>query len=293
MKAHTPMKTLTPTPMRQFVDLSSPHRRSWLPVQVSLFLYFVMPLLLIPCVYLSGRWFVEHYHSATSAPAVAPFDEQSADSLITRYVDALGGNKAISQLDHLSFSGAVFTDQDQFTFEGSNARSGEYAVRLYGSDTVVALDFQGVDGIPSSLPSSGGSEAMVTVLKSVFSDFDNPAIRYLEKGDGHVLEVEREKVGRISLICLTIETGPTTSSKLYFDERTMLLIARENYSDGEMLASYRYSNHKSVRGVRLPHTVDAHMKGLPSLQVHYSMLKAPGQSASSLGGGALVLRNNK
>lgn len=287
------MKTQTPKPMRQFVDQPSPQKHSWLPEQVWCFLYFAAPLLLIPCVYLSGSWIVEHYYSTVSAPAVAPIDEESADNLVTRYVDALGGKEAIDQLDELNFSGAVFSDQNRFTFEGSSSRSRGYAVRLYDSDTVLALDLEGASGIPPFLQSSDSSEALIIVLKSVFSDFNNPAISYLQEGNGRVLEVERDKVGRVGLICLTIETGPIISAKLYFDERTMQLVAQENLKDGETVASYRYSNHKSVRGVRLPHTVDAQVKGLPPLQVHYSTVRAPSQSASSLVSEALVLGDNK
>ncbi|MFO8027389.1 MAG: hypothetical protein R6U56_06975 [Opitutales bacterium] len=179
--------------MRQFVDQPSPQKHSWLPVQLWLFLYFAAPLLLFPCVYLSGSWVVEHYYSATSAPAVSTIDGGSGDIMIARYVEALGGDEAIEQLD------------------------------------------------------------------------------------------------QVSLICLTLETGPAKSSKLYLDERTMQLIARENRMGGEMVASYRYSNYKSVRGVRLPHTVDAQIEGLAPLQIHYSTLKAAPKAASDHVGEALVL----
>jgi len=233
---------------------------------------------------------MEHFYS--SAPALASEQPETeapgAEKTFSLYIEAMGGNEAIDRLKQLSFSGSVFTDQDQFTFEGSNSRTEGYAVRLYDTDTVVALDLQGRSGNTLSLPSDSSSEPMILVLKSIFSDFDNPAVRHLLSGNGEVLEVERAKVGKMELLCFSIKINPTTTVKLYLDKRTMQLIAREDKKNGAVFATYRYSQHKPVRGVMLPQTVVAQIKGLPTLRMHYATMKAPETEAGNLDNMAML-----
>lgn len=287
------MDNLRPKPLRQFVDRSQPPERSWTSAKVWIFLYFFGPLLLVPCLYLSGDWLLKHYYSTTPSSTKASLqDDTGVEDFVTRYVSALGGDKAIDQLEQLSFSGIVFTDRNQFTFEGSNSRSEGYAVRLNDTDTVVALDLQGPSRAAQSLPLEESRESTMTALKSIFSDFDNPAVRWLLNKNESSLKVERDSVGQVDLICVTIETGQVTSSKLYFEERRMQLVAREDIYNDKIIATYRYSNHKAVHGVFLPHTVVAQIKGAPLLRLHYATLKASEQPASSHSDKAMVLSDD-
>lgn len=278
-----------PKPMRQFIDQSKPCKRSWIDARVSLFFYFVAPLWVIPCIALTGYRIVQHFYSTSPVSVESLVEESDADTFVRRYSKALGGNEAIGQLELLNFSGTVFSDEGVFNFEGSSSRTEGYDVHLYNTDAIMPLDVRGASGEP--LASSGSSGARITVLKAIFSDFDNPAIRYLLNGDGRVLEVERDHVGKIDLICLTIQTGPTMSSKLYFDERKMQLLAREDSQDDQVVGTYRYSDYQNVRGVSLPRTIVAQIKGLPALRINYSTLKGPPLRTSSFEGQVLVSNN--
>lgn len=264
-------KNHRPKPMREFVDRPHPQKRPWIPANISLFLYFTAPLLIIPCVYLVGNWVVGHYYS-TSPTEAALRQETGTASLGARQADAIGGVKPIDELDQLKFKGTAFIQENWFSFEGSSSLADGYVVSSFDSGSVIASDQQGASKIALPLQATDNPDVALTRLQSIFSHFEHLAGNYLLEDFEQLQEPLRDGVHGDRVVFATVETEPGISSKLYFDERTMELVTRKDEKEGELIATYQYSDYKDVSGLSLPHRIVAKIEGIPELRVEYTSI---------------------
>lgn len=216
---------------------------------------------------------------------VTPVGEITADSLIQAQFEAMGGGAIISKLDHLQFRGSVFYGDEIFTFEGANSRADGYAVVLSDRDSQQSIQLKGLHGIASLARLDAyinHTDYLRLALEAIFSDFDTLSLQHLFDDGKPLISVERDKVGQTGLLCVTLESDPGTTSIFYLNEDSMQLAARWDLRDGQVVATFRYSDYKAVNGVPLPQSVVAQVYGGDPVRLHFRSLRV--RDASSTNG---------
>ena len=227
---------------------------------------------------------VERFYSETPTPQVTSANEITAASLIQAHAEAMGGDKAVGRIDLLRFSGSVFKGDEILTFEGTSSRSDRFSVVLSDRDSQRLIQPEGFQQM-ASLVRLGASQShndyLLFALGSIFADFENLAHHHPFVGRKHILSVEPDKFGKKGLLCVTLEMSPDTSSILYLNEDSMRLEERRDLRDGEVTATYRYSDYEPVNGVPLPHSVVAQISGYEPVRLHFRSLRAADPSSEN------------
>ena len=278
--------------MRSFCDQAPQPKRSKLRARTVLFLYFAAPVLAIPGIAYCGFEMVDRFYSEASAASDAPVADLSITDLMDAHVKASEGSFSQSELDHLRFLGSVFNGAQTLTFEGVSSRADGYSLLLLDRESQVSIELKGgtshapFDAV-NAFDNSG--DYLCYTLATIFSDLDHQAMHYLEKIGERIISVERIKVGREDLLQVTFATVEEATSALYFDEKSMQLVARRDFCGEEVVATFRYGDYKTVAGVALPHSVVAQMQGREPVRLYFQSLRVNNQPSGGLGRGSLAL----
>ena len=179
----------------------------------------------------------------------------TAQSIISDYIDAIGGSKALSGVKTIltnadvTIEGAPFKPSATIKSMAPNKTSME--MFMEGMGTIVKQKFDGKNGYveQQGRKTEMGAEEIVEKQK--------------EKGLFPEAHLEKEEVTLISLISVNgtdaykIQVSGKNDFFRYYDAENAMLIRTENKIDsqGQKLTQVSdYSDYKSVNGIMMPHT---------------------------------------
>jgi photosynthetic reaction center cytochrome c subunit len=192
--------------------------------------------------------------TATPSPTPAA---PTADQILAKYLDALGGQAAINKLKTAVMKG---------TYAGANGEVLPYQIELVAPDKfhIAATTPQGImergfDGQIGWEKTARGvtplPPANLESLKSMFLFYSN--IRLKEQFTS--LRVgRREKIGDREVIAVGGRTTDNRREQLYFDAETGLLVRRIRYTPtviGIIPEQTDFEDYRDVDGVKFPFTV--------------------------------------
>lgn len=193
---------------------------------------------------------------ATATPAPTPAGP-TADQIVAKYLDALGGQAAIDKLKTLVMKG---------TYTGANGAALPYEVHLAAPDkfyinvtTPQGTIERGFDGKVGWEKGAGGvselAPALLDDLKSLFLFYRNLKLKeqftQLRLG-------RRDKIGDREVITISGRTADNRREQLFFDAQSGLLLRRIRYTPtmiGIIPEQTDFDDYRDVEGVKFPFTV--------------------------------------
>lgn len=193
---------------------------------------------------------------ATATPAPTPAGP-TADQILAKYLDALGGQAAIDKLKTLVMKG---------TYTGANGAALSYEVNMAAPDKfyiivtapqgTIERGFDGKVGWEKS--ARGVNEIMgagLDDLKSMFLFYRNLKLKeqftQLRLG-------RRDKIGDREVITMGARTADNRREQLFFDAQSGLLLRRIRYTPtmiGIIPEQTDFDDYRDVEGVKFPFTV--------------------------------------
>lgn len=188
-----------------------------------------------------------------SATPAAP----TADQILAKYLDALGGQAAINKLKTAVMKG---------TYAGSNGEVLPYQIEIVAPDKfhIAATTPQGImeRGYDGQVGWEKGARGVTPLpaanlesLKNMFLFYSN--IRLKEQFTS--LRVgRREKIGDREVIAVNGRTADNRREQLYFDAESGLLVRRIRYTQtviGIIPEQTDFEDYRDVDGVKFPFTV--------------------------------------
>lgn len=179
----------------------------------------------------------------------------TAQSIISDYIDAIGGSKALSGVKTIltnadvTIEGAPFKPSATIKSMAPNKTSME--MFMEGMGTIVKQKFDGKNGY---VEQQGRKTEM---------DAEEIVEKQKEKGLFREAHLEKEEITLISLISVNgtdaykIQVSGKNDFFRYYDAENAMLIRTENKIDsqGQKLTQVSdYSDYKSVNGIMMPHT---------------------------------------
>ena len=192
--------------------------------------------------------------TATPVPTPAP---PTSDQILTKYVDALGGQAAIDKLKTVVMKG---------TYVGANGAALPYEVYLVAPDKFYILVTtqqgtveRGFDGKVGWEKGARGVNPLpagtLEGLKEMFLFYSN--IKLKEQFTS--LRVgRRDKIGDREVIAVTARMADNQRQQLFFDAETGLLVRRIRYLPtmiGVIPEQTDFEDYRDVEGVKFPFTV--------------------------------------
>jgi hypothetical protein len=191
--------------------------------------------------------------AASPMPTPAPL---TADQILAKYIDALGGQAAVDNMKTIVMKG---------TYTGFNGAAVPYEVDLAAPDkfyinasTQQGAMERGFDGKVAWEKSPRGvnelGNPVLDDLKSVLTFYRNIKL----KGQFAQLRLGRDKIGDRNVISLGGRNSDNHRERLFFDAETGLLVRRISYTDtpiGTIPSQIDFEDYREVNGVKLPFTV--------------------------------------
>ncbi len=190
-------------------------------------------------------------------PTPTPTPGPTADQLLAKYIDAVGGQAAIDKMKTLVMIG---------TYAGINGQALPYEVYMTAPDkfyikvtTQQGMTERGFNGTAAWEKSArGANELMNPVLddlKSMFLFFRN--IKLKEQFTG-IRMGGKEKIGNSDVYVVVGRTPDKKVERLLFDAGTGLLLRRITYTETPIAIipeQIDFEDYHDVEGVKLPFTV--------------------------------------
>jgi len=181
----------------------------------------------------------------------------SADDILNKYLQAIGGPAAIDKMKTLIMRGA---------YAGANGEKLNYEVQMAAPDKFhIAVTTQqgtverGFDGSVGWEKSPRGvnelARAVLDDLKATFLFYRNLK---LKEQFAQTRARGREKIGDRNTIVVTGQTADKKTERLYFDVESGLLLRRISYTQtmvGVIPYQIDFEDYRDVDGVKLPFTV--------------------------------------
>ena len=192
------------------------------------------------------------------APQAPPKPTETADAVIAKYVQALGGEAALAAAKTRVLDGAQTSRDLQTTpIKVQEKVTGEYridvasqpnpAVRVSTKSGAWATGFgpnaRDLEGIQAAQVARPTDFGLALNAKSVYSSFD---VRRYENVDGK------------RTVVIDARRGPIVTESLYFDTESGLLLRRvvqTKTAYGNLLEQIDYSDYKEAGGIKIPFTV--------------------------------------
>ena len=192
--------------------------------------------------------------AAAAAPTPAP---PTADQILAKYTEALGGQAAIDKLKTSGMKG---------TYAGFNGAPLTYEVSLSAPDkfhisvtTPQGVTERGFDGKVGWEKNARGvnelSSGILDQMKTMFLFFRNiklkeqfAQVRY----NGH------DKINDREVLVVGARTADNHRERLFFDAETGLLVRRLSYTEtpiGVIPTQFDFEDYRDVDGVKLPFTI--------------------------------------
>lgn len=212
---------------------------------------------------------------ANAAPPAAP---PTADQILGKYLDALGGADAVAKITTRTEKGHVLVGTSSTPYDVYMKAPNKRISVSHGQngDSFTAFDgtagwMGGGRGGPRDMPATDSMSAMVDAalafpasLKTVF-----PQIR----------GGRPDKIGDKDVYVLTGRGPGAPQTRFYFDEQTGLLVRVIRYNDvglGMMPVQVDYSDYRAVDGVKVPfHWTLARPGGRFSIQIDSAQQNVP------------------
>jgi photosynthetic reaction center cytochrome c subunit len=192
----------------------------------------------------------------TASPSPTPA-QMTADQILAKYLNALGGQAAIDKLKTAVMKG---------TYAGSNGAVLPYEVEMVAPDKfhVLVTTQQGTmerafDGTVGWEKAASGVAPLATntlgTLKQMFLFYSN--IKLKEQFTSMRVG-RRDKIGDREVIAVSGRTADNRREQLYFDAETGLLVRRIRYTPtiiGIIPEQTDFEDYRDVDGVKFPFTV--------------------------------------
>lgn len=191
-------------------------------------------------------------------PAPEPKPTETADAVIAKYVQALGGQAALAQVKSRVLEGSQTTrDLQTQPIKVQEKVTGEYRIdvastpnpstRVWTPAAAWATGFgpnpRDLEGIQAAQVARPTDFGLALNAKTVYSSFD---VRRYETVDGK------------RTIVIDAKRGPIVTESLYFDTDTGLLLRRvvqTKTAYGNLAEQVDYSDYKEAGGIKIPFTV--------------------------------------
>ncbi len=205
---------------------------------------------------------------AALALMATPLAAQSVDSIIAKYVTAMGGMEHLQAVTSMRATGHIsggggFEAAIAQEFKWPNRLRSEFT--LQGMTAITAYDGQNGWKI---VPFQGKKDAEALSedeLRAIVeeSDFDGPLVNYRQKGNRVELlgtdQVEGTDVYKLKA------TLPNGDSYTYFLDRDsgipIKMEVRRTIRGAEQVMESNLGNYRMVSGVLMPHTIETHPAG--------------------------------
>lgn len=192
--------------------------------------------------------------AATPSPTPAP---PTADQILAKYIDALGGQAAIDKMKSRSMKGTyVGVTGTALNFEALLVAPDKFYINVTGQQGSMERVFNGTAAWQKT---SGGTivldEPVLGDLKSVFSFFRNIK---LKEQFTRLRPGRRDKIGDREMIVLNGTAADGHREQLFFDAETGLLRRRISFVTtmiGVIPEQIDFDDYRDVEDVKLPFSI--------------------------------------
>jgi hypothetical protein len=205
---------------------------------------------------------------------------QTADEIIARYIDAIGGKAQISQISSLYMEGTMDVMGNQGSIKTTLLTGKGYKQEIDVMGSIITMCFNQTEGWQiNPMGGSAAAEVMPAAQYNAGKSQMKVAGTFLDyAANGYTVELAgQEAVGEINANKIKI-TGPdNTSTYFYFDPATGYLI--KSLQQGEMMGqmmevSTLMSNYqKTEQGFAVPYRVETNYGGQIALVATFTKVE--------------------
>jgi zinc protease len=193
---------------------------------------------------------------ATATPAPTPAGP-TADQILAKYLDALGGEAAIDKLKTLVMKG---------TYTGANGEALPYEISMVAPDKfdIMVTTQQGTieRGFDGKVGWEKGPRGVTELAAGVLAGLKEKFLFYsnikLKEQFTQLRVGRRDKIGDHEVISIGGRTADNRREQLYFDAQSGLLLRRIRYLPtmiGIIPEQTDFDDYREVEGVKFPFTV--------------------------------------
>ena len=193
---------------------------------------------------------------ATATPAPTPAGP-TADQILAKYLDALGGQAAIDKLKTLVMKG---------TYTGANGEALSYEISMAAPDKfdIMVTTQQGTieRGFDGKVGWEKGPRGVTELAAGVLAGLKEKFLFYsnikLKEQFTQMRVGRRDKIGDHEVISIGGRTADNRREQLYFDAQSGLLLRRIRYLPtmiGVIPEQMDFDDYRDVEGVKFPFTV--------------------------------------
>jgi len=193
---------------------------------------------------------------ATATPAPTPAGP-TADQILAKYLDALGGPAAIDKLKTLVMKG---------TYTGANGEALSYEIYMAAPDkfAIIVTTPQGTieRGFDGKVGWERGPRGVTELAPGVLAGLKEKFLFYsnikLKEQFTQMRVGRRDKIGDHEVIIIGARTADNRREQLYFDAQSGLLLRRVRYTPtmiGVIPEQTDFDDYRDVEGVKFPFTV--------------------------------------
>lgn len=193
---------------------------------------------------------------ATATPAPTPAGP-TADQILAKYLDALGGQAAIDKLKALVMKG---------TYTGANGEALSYEISMAAPDKfdIMVTTQQGTieRGFDGKVGWEKGPRGVTELAPGVLAGLKEKFLFYsnikLKEQFTQMRVGRRDKIGDHEVISIGGRTADNRREQLYFDLQSGLLLRRIRYTPtmiGIIPEQMDFDDYRDVEGVKFPFTV--------------------------------------
>ncbi len=181
----------------------------------------------------------------------------SADDILNKYLQAIGGQAAIDKMKTLIMKGAYAgANGEKLNYEVQMAAPDKFHIAVTTPQGTIERGFDGSVGWEKS--PRGVNELAAAVLDDLKATFLFYRNLKLKEQFAQTRARGREKIGDRNTIVVTGQTADKKTERLYFDAESGLLLRRTSYTQtmvGVIPYQIDFEDYRDVDGVKLPFTV--------------------------------------
>jgi len=195
----------------------------------------------------------------TSKPATAQATELDLDTIVSRHVTALGGEKLLRAGKSLSVTVSGEKNGKAFTKTVTYARPNLMRVELQAEDGPISKGFDGkVAWVKKGTAAAEQLSAEDTAMMKSKASFEEPLLDYAKKGTKVKLVGKTEVDSKPAYdLEVTLASGETEH---HFLDASSYLVVKQTWSGKDKAGkvsqmSYRFADYKKVQGRMVNHSV--------------------------------------